>query len=177
MSDMGGGQIIAGQNGQPAPDDALAAALGQQPDEQEPPVPDQTMNEPSPDELEQAIMRATISAAHMVAGSSDASAVREGGQGILALVQALELLNAPDQQQPPPPPPAQVPVTPHAIGLVRHALSQDHGVDPATFDQLMLGAQGHVDDLAQGGSPTLPDGSAPADTSGGAGTIPGGSTS
>lgn len=140
---------------------ALAAGgqgpQGAVPDDHEPTYPGDGLEPVSLDEVEQELLRAIRQAGRLAAGASAAAEISAAGAGALAFVTALDKLNAPDPTQPP----QQQVVMPHAVGLVRHALAADHGVDPATFDELMLGAHQHLNDLQQGGTPTLPDGQPP----------------
>jgi hypothetical protein len=107
-----------------------------------------------PDQVEQECMRAMLQAARLAAGATDARQVSDAGAGAVAFLTVLEKLNADEEQ----PPAQQVPVTSHAVGMVRQALAADHGVDPGTFDQLLLGAHQHLSDLEQAGDPTLATG-------------------
>lgn len=159
MSDMNGGQppdeglvqaLAAGGPGSPGamPDDhdPLAAGHGFAPEPVE------------PDDVEQECMRAILQAARLAAGATDARQVSDAGTGAVAFLTVVEKLNADEQ----PPPPEQVPVMPHAVGMVRQALAADHGVDPAAFDQMLLGAHQHLSDLEQAGTPTLGEAPAPS---------------
>jgi hypothetical protein len=179
VSDMGGGQIIAGENGQPP----VGQLVGQPPEEQDPlqaalaaggqgdpgSMPDDhdplmAGNDggfaPDPvdvDDVEQECLRAMRNAARLAAGATDARQVADAGTGAQAFLNVLETLNADEQQ----PPAQQVPVMPHAVGMVRHALEADHGIPGSTFDQMLLGAHQHLQDLQTAGDPTLASG-APA---------------
>lgn len=133
---------------------ALAAGGGQPtgavPEDHTPTYPGTGLEGVSLDDVEQELLRAIRQAGRVAAGSSDATQISAAGTGAQAFVMALDKLNAPD---PTPPAPQQVPVMPHAVGIVRHALAADHGVPTDTFDELLAGAHHHLNDLQQAGSP------------------------
>lgn len=148
----------------PEPDpgqDPISAALaaggqapeGAVPDDHEPTYPGDGLEPVSLDEVEQELLRGIRQAGRLAAGTSDAGAIAQAGAGAFAFVQALEKLNTPDPAPPAPPAPQEKLVVPHAVGLVRHALAQDHGVPTSTFDELLQGAHHHMNDLQTTGDP------------------------
>jgi hypothetical protein len=162
----------------PAAQDPLQAALaaggqgdpGSMPDDHDPIMAgNDGAYAPEPvdvDDVEQECLRAMRNAARLAAGATDARQVADAGTGASAFLSVLETLHAEDQQ----PPAQQVPVMPHAVGMVRHALEADHGIPGATFDQMLLGAHQHLQDLQSAGDPTLAAG-APAPTGPEAGPV------
>lgn len=146
--------------------DPLQAALaaggqgleGEAPADHDPPMtPAHGLTPVDPDEVELECMRAIRKAARVASGATDARQIADAGAGAVAFLDVIERLNAEEEQ----PPPQQVPVTPHAVGMVRQALAADHGIDPADFDRMLLGAHQHLSDLEQAGNPTIGETPAP----------------
>lgn len=138
---------------------------------------------PNPDHC---LLKAIERLADAATMSDDGRNVRESAQAALAFAQTYVALH-PDlspvvlaaqvkagdsgaaeqaEQEIEAPEPQKIPVTPHAVGLVRQALQESHGIDPQHFDDLLTGAQLHLNDLEQSGTPSDQEQSPPSSSSG-----------